>query len=101
VRRTILAHGLGISLEGITREGMPQARHPSALAALTVAKTKGPGYGEVASGQEHSAALRRLKLVGQLRDDVASGSVRAFFQPIACIPSGEIAGFEALARWQA
>ena len=72
----------------------------SALAALTVAKTKGPGYWEVASGQEHSAALRRLNLVGQLRDDVASESVRAYFQPIACIPSGEIAGFEALARWQ-
>src|SRR5664280_3231545 len=60
VRRTIVAHGFGISLEGITREGIPQARHAAGSASL--------GAGGIDRGQDQGTRL----LGGRLR----SGALR-------------------------
>lgn len=46
------------------------------------------------------AAMARLRLESDLRTALDSNQIQVFFQPIVRIASGQIQGFEALARWQ-
>ncbi len=54
---------------------------------------------QIFDGQMHREALERLRLEAELRQALERGEVRAHFQPIADLRSGEVVGFEALARW--
>ena len=42
---------------------------------------------------------RRLELLGELRDGLASGELVLHYQPKAEIATGEVRGVEALVRW--
>lgn len=43
---------------------------------------------------------RRARIERDLRQALAEGAIRPFYQPIVDLKTGEINGFEALARWQ-
>jgi diguanylate cyclase (GGDEF)-like protein len=43
---------------------------------------------------------RRVDLERRLRHALNEGHLRAYYQPIVALPSGQIHGFEALARWR-
>ncbi len=45
------------------------------------------------------AMLERIELVQDLRIALAQGRMEPYFQPIIDLGTGEVAGFEALARW--
>ncbi|HWM19273.1 MAG TPA: EAL domain-containing protein [Ilumatobacteraceae bacterium] len=43
---------------------------------------------------------RRVELERRLRQALAAGEVVAYFQPLVRLPTGNVVGFEALARWE-
>ena len=76
----------------------------AADAAMYQAKLNGKSCVRVFDDGMHQAALHRLNLERDLRALVGSQSAmdeqfKLLYQPIICLESGEIAGFEALIRW--
>jgi diguanylate cyclase (GGDEF)-like protein/PAS domain S-box-containing protein len=67
--------------------------------AMYVAKQTRGGYVLYSSDQDHSST-ERLTLVGALRRAIADGELILHYQPKVDLRSGEVAGVEALVRWQ-
>ena len=66
--------------------------------AMYQAKRISSGYAVYDAGQdEHS--VRRLSLMGELRDAIAGRQLTVHYQPKIDLHSGAIAGVEALVRW--
>ncbi|MGA7504132.1 MAG: EAL domain-containing protein [Candidatus Sulfotelmatobacter sp.] len=68
--------------------------------AMRRAKALGGGRCEVFNDAMHSRAVNQLRLEAELREALAKRQFRVYYQPIVYMRTGEIAGFEALLRWQ-
>jgi c-di-GMP-specific phosphodiesterase len=69
--------------------------------AIEASKSAGRGAPAAAYGRAlESDGLSRLALEADLRGSIARGEIQAFFQPIVRLSTGELSGFEALARWR-
>ena len=68
--------------------------------ALYHAKRVNRGSFQVLDDQLDRAFLERAELSGRLLDAVERNELRLHFQPIIVAATGEIAGIEALVRWQ-
>ncbi|WP_250030710.1 putative bifunctional diguanylate cyclase/phosphodiesterase [Paractinoplanes maris] len=68
--------------------------------AMYGAKTDGKNTWQRYQDEMHDAMLRRLEMRSALNDAVAGGQMRLRFQPIIDLPTGDVAGLEALVRWQ-
>ncbi len=68
--------------------------------AMYRAKQRGRGRFEVFDAAMRTDAVDRLSVENDLRRAIRQGQLRLFYQPIVHIDSGQIAGFEALVRWQ-
>jgi c-di-GMP-specific phosphodiesterase len=69
--------------------------------AIEVAKSAGRGGPAAAYGRAlETDGLSRLALEADLRGAIQRGEIIAFFQPIVRLSTGELSGFEALARWR-
>jgi c-di-GMP-specific phosphodiesterase len=77
---------------------------PSAgdLLNRAVDSARPPGVGHAAVGADGlgNRGLSRLELESDLHGAVERGEIEPFFQPIVRLATGELAGFEALARWR-
>ena len=103
--RPVLLHGRELRLQvsiGVTTAGVGTTSTGDMLRradmAMYAAKRDGGGWARYRTGM--SALLRermdlRTRLVAALRD----GEIQPWFQPIVDINTGELRGFEALARW--
>ncbi len=67
--------------------------------AMYAAKARGRDRYEVYEPAMHAAALDRLDLAGDLEGAVERGEFILEYQPILSLASGEVAGVEALVRW--
>jgi diguanylate cyclase (GGDEF)-like protein len=67
--------------------------------ALYNAKRAGRGKVVVYSQEIEDAARRVTRIEQALRRAVSAGEVEPYFQPIVCLATRRILGFEALARW--
>lgn len=67
--------------------------------AMYAAKALGKNRYEVYEPSMHAAALDRLDLAGDLAGAVERGEFVLEYQPILTLASGEVAGVEALVRW--
>ncbi len=67
--------------------------------AMYDAKRKGTGRWSVFSDAMHSHVLGQIELETELRTVIEERRLRVFYQPVVNLVSGEIVGFEALARW--
>jgi diguanylate cyclase (GGDEF)-like protein/PAS domain S-box-containing protein len=67
--------------------------------ALYTAKANGKGMIERFEPSMHHRALDRMAITAELERAVEHGGIDVAYQPIVDIVSGEIMGFEALARW--
>ena len=67
--------------------------------AMYRAKANGKNRFESFDVGMHARAVESLKLENELRHAIAAGEVRPYYQPIVALETGEITGFEALARW--
>ncbi len=69
-------------------------------AALSRAKKEGGGRAETFQETVRENLRERLRLERELREGIEAGQLRAFYQPLVALRSGEIVAFEALVRWE-
>ncbi|MEB3162025.1 MAG: PAS domain S-box protein [Prochlorothrix sp.] len=67
--------------------------------AMYRAKSKGRGCYAVFDTVMHQEVLERLHLEVNLRHAIQRQEMRVFYQPIVCLQTGQLQGFEALLRW--
>jgi diguanylate cyclase (GGDEF)-like protein len=67
--------------------------------AMYAAKRSGRDRCSFFQGRQHARAGRRLQLARELRGAEVRGEVRLVYQPVVSLPTLEIVGVEALARW--
>ncbi len=72
----------------------------SAEIALELAINEGPGAIRCFSPGMARRMQRLRHLSSQLGEALDTGQIRPWFQPQICTDTGEVAGFEALARWE-
>lgn len=68
--------------------------------AMYQAKAQGSGLYSLFNQGMHQQAVDRLSLKTQLRQAVEQEEFRIHYQPIVCLKTGKMIGFEALVRWQ-
>ncbi len=68
-------------------------------AQFAVKQAKAAGKPQVYEPKEASAARRRFSIETELRRALDKDQLKLFYQPLIILKSGEVAGFEALARW--
>ncbi len=68
-------------------------------AQFAVKQAKAIGRPQVYEPKEASAARRRFSIETELRRALEKDQLKLFYQPLVDLKSGEVAGFEALARW--
>ncbi len=64
------------------------------------AKRAGRAHCELFDPAMHYRAVQRLRLETDLRRGLENGELLVYYQPIVCLASGKIIGFEALSRWR-
>ena len=69
-------------------------------AAMYRAKEEGRGRVSAPDGGSHASTEDRLQLSSDLHRARGSGELRAHYQPLVDLTTGEISGAEALLRWQ-
>jgi diguanylate cyclase (GGDEF)-like protein len=68
-------------------------------AQFAVKQAKASGRPEVYEPKEASLARRRFSIETELRRALESDQLTMSYQPLVCLMTGEVSGFEALARW--
>jgi diguanylate cyclase (GGDEF)-like protein/PAS domain S-box-containing protein len=91
-----LSAGLAVS----SPESQAETLMRDADAALYAAKQAGKGRVHMFDHTLHAEARRRRDLSKDLERALDAGELSAFYQPEVDLVTGELAGFEALARWQ-
>ncbi len=90
---------LGLALGGPHYE-KPEALLRDADTAMYRAKSKGKGRLEVFDLRMHEEVAQRLQIEHGLRRAVERDELWVAYQPLVSLLSGEVLGFEALARWK-
>lgn len=98
-REINLSASIGIALS-VAPDDRPEDLLQNAEIALFRAKALGAGRCEVFDEAMHTRAVNRLTLENELRTAIQRGEFRLHYQPIIRLKTREIAGFEALVRWQ-
>ena len=90
---------IGISLSTAAQQ---KAEDPleEADTAMRRARALGGNRCEVFNETMHSRAASRLRLESELKEAMAKRQFRILYQPMLRLKTGQIAGFEALLRWQ-
>lgn len=68
--------------------------------AMNYAKTKGQGKTALFDVQMQYSAIESLHLEAELQKAIQSAKLHLNYQPIICLKTGRLAGFEALVRWR-
>ncbi|HEX6218773.1 MAG TPA: EAL domain-containing protein [Sphingomicrobium sp.] len=68
-------------------------------AQFAVKQAKQAGKPQIYEPKEASAARRRFSIETELRRALDKDQLKLFYQPLIDLKSGQVAGFEALARW--
>ena len=98
-RDTFTTVSIGIACNQIDEDFQPKYLLRSAQTAMHKAKVSGKVRHQVFAVGMHAQALKRLQLEADLREAIDNEEFELYYQPIVCLNSGRIAGFESLVRW--
>ena len=98
-KKVFTSVSIGIALSSIGYD-KPEDMLRDADTAMYRAKSLGRARYEVFDLDMRASVIARLQLETDLRDALERDEFRNFYQPIVCLESGTITGFEALLRWQ-
>jgi diguanylate cyclase (GGDEF)-like protein/PAS domain S-box-containing protein len=93
---------IGIASSGATGTIGPEGAEEllrNADVAMYIAKEAGKNRYQIFESKMHDTALRRLELKADLQRAVDNEEFVLHFQPVIRLATGDIAGFEALVRW--
>ena len=94
---TTASIGIALSTTGYET---PEAVLRDADTVMYRAKAQGKAGYAVFDQNMHARVVALLRLENDLRRAVERDELRLQYQPIVCLESGDISGFEALVRWQ-
>ncbi|PZV14980.1 MAG: two-component system response regulator [Pseudanabaena sp.] len=95
----VISTSIGIALNSSTYT-QPDQLLRDADTAMYRAKEQGRDRYEIFNPAMHTEALKKLRIENELRRAIDRQELRVHYQPIVCLKSGRILGFEALVRWQ-
>jgi PAS domain S-box-containing protein len=95
----VLSASVGIALSNSRRSKAEEVLRDAEI-AMHRAKLEGKARCVVFDPAMHASAINRLTLEADLRQALASGDLRPYYQPIVSLETRRIVGFEALTRWQ-
>jgi diguanylate cyclase (GGDEF)-like protein len=90
---------LGIAFSSNGREGASELLR-NADVAMYKAKSLGKGRYELFKPSMHAAVLERMELKAELQRAVDHGEFAVHYQPLVYLENEQVAGVEALVRWQ-
>jgi len=90
---------VGFCLASRAPHGTGESLLRAAEAALEEARQQGPGAIRAYSAELQRASIARDALATEAAAALESGQIVAYFQPQLSTDTGEVSGFEALARW--
>ena len=93
---TTASIGIALSSQGYDK---PEDILRDADLTMYSAKERGKARYEVFDRSMHTRAIKRLHLENDLRRGIEKQEFAVYYQPITSLSSGQISGFEALARW--
>jgi diguanylate cyclase (GGDEF)-like protein len=94
------ATSIGIALNQPERNLLPEDLLRSADAAMYRAKSLGRGRYQVFDANMHQSSQERLHIESWLRHAIDRQELCLHYQPILCLQTLKLCGFEALVRWQ-
>jgi diguanylate cyclase (GGDEF)-like protein len=95
----VISTSIGIALNSADYT-QPDQLLRDADTAMYRAKEQGRDRYEIFNPAMHTEALKKLRLENELRRAIERQELRVHYQPIVCLKSRQIIGFEALVRWQ-
>jgi len=97
-QRVEMAATIGIALSSESY-GQAEEMLRDADTAMSHAKMQKRGSYSVFVDHMHERVRHRLKLTTDLRQAIDDDELELHYQPIVCLKSGQLSGFEALVRW--
>ena len=94
---TTASVGLALNVTGFDR---PEQLLQDAEVAMQRAKSLGTGRCEMFDRHLHERAVAQLQFETDLQHALEREEFRVHYQPIVSLETGQVVGFEALARWQ-
>jgi len=95
-----LSHTASVGISFAEPDDTPSSLIENADIAMYQAKAQGRGGFALFAATMREQAQQRLALEEALRHAVACGEIEPHLQPIHALASGDLVGFEALARWR-
>ena len=89
--------GIALSSQGYNK---PDEIMRDADLTMYSAKEQGRARYEIFNSALHERAITRLQLETDMRRGIEREEFVVYYQPISCLKTGKLAGFEALARWK-
>ncbi|NRB08642.1 MAG: EAL domain-containing protein [Richelia sp.] len=95
---TSISIGIAFNQPGLDHQPIDLLR--DAHTAMYRAKDLGKGRYEVFADGMHAQVVKRLQIETELRNAIKNQEFYLNYQPIICLETEKIVGFEALVRWQ-
>ena len=90
---------IGLVFNRLDEDFHPQDLIQASYTAMYRAKVSGKSRHEVYATKMHEQARERLQLEADLNQALSDREFKLYYQPIVCLKTGRISGFEALVRW--
>ncbi|WP_253274140.1 EAL domain-containing protein [Myxosarcina sp. GI1] len=91
---------VGLAIAQLQEDFSPEELIRASHTAMYKAKASGKSRYQIFANKMHEQAFKRLELEADLQEAIVNCEFELHYQPIISLITGQLAGFEALVRWQ-